>query len=46
MRYALILVTILCAYVLGDTAIKNMKEVTEQRNAQICQIDPTLCQSN
>jgi len=45
MRYALILLTILCAYVLGSTAIKGMKEVTEQRTAQICQIDPTLCQS-
>ena len=46
MRYALILLTIVCAYVIGDTAIKNMKEVTNQRNAQICQIDPTLCQSD
>ena len=45
MRFALILLTIICAYVLGDTAYKNIKEVTTERNAQICQIDPSLCQS-
>ena len=45
MRFFLIALVILGGWVIGDTAIKSMKEVTNQRNAQICQIDPTLCQS-
>ena len=31
MRYALILITLICAYVLGDTAYNNIKEVTTER---------------
>ena len=45
MRFFLIALVILGGWVIGDTAIKSMKEVTNQRNAQLCQIDPDLCQS-
>ena len=45
MRYVLILLVISCGWVLGSTAIKSMNEITNQRNAQLCQIDPSLCQS-
>ena len=43
--FFLVALVILGGWVIGDTAIKSMKEVTNQRNAQLCQIDPTLCQS-
>ena len=45
MRFFLIALVIGCGWVIGDTAIKNMTETMNQRNAQLCQIDPTLCQS-
>ena len=45
LRFFLVALVILCGWVIGDTAIKSMKEVTNQRNAQLCQIVPTLCQS-
>ena len=45
MRYALALIIIIAGWHVGSNAIKQMEGITNQRNAQLCEIDPTLCQS-
>ena len=45
MRYVLILLVILGGWHVGQNAINKMEGITNQRNAQLCEIDPTLCQS-
>jgi len=46
MRFFLIALVILGGWHVGSNAIKQMEGITEQRNTQLCQIDPTLCQSS
>ena len=45
MRYALALVIIFAGWHIGSNAIKTVEEITNQRNAQLCKVDPSLCQS-
>ena len=45
MRYALILLVVFGGWYVGSNAIQQMEGITQQRNTQLCQVDPDLCQS-
>jgi len=43
MRYALALIVIFAGWQIGKSAIDQMQSITDQRNSQLCQVDPSYC---
>jgi tRNA A37 threonylcarbamoyltransferase TsaD len=43
MRIALALIIIIAGVGIGSNLIKQVEQMTESRNGQLCQVDPSYC---
>ena len=46
MRLILVLVVLLTGGIIGMNAVSNFQEIQQERQQQLCKVDPSFCTSN